>query len=130
MNCCTIKREKKQTLITTLFIFLLSAGLGGLALLVAVLGSLFSRGWKEKKRRVSNFLKVLLHGLSGKMMDQPFLFSSHLRCKISGKIMHISTPLAGAFYKYFNFIVFGLLLISFLGLIQGVKTLGTWMHIF
>jgi ABC-type transport system involved in multi-copper enzyme maturation permease subunit len=124
MACCALKKQKKQLMILPVFLFLLSIILGGSIILFLSIGGLFSRKLAEKRDRAWDLLKELIKGLKTKILGQPFLFDSSLRCKISGKMMRRSTLLAGAVYRYFNLIVLAVLLISLFSLVQSVRALG------
>jgi len=124
MACCALKKQKKQLMILPVFLFLLSIIFGGSIILFLSLGGLFSRRLTEKRDRVWDLLQELLRGLKTKILGQPFLFDSSLRCKISGKMMRRSTLLAGAVYRYFNLIVLAILIFSLFSLVQGARTLG------
>lgn len=124
MACCALKKQKKQLLIFPIILFILSAAIGGSIVILLSLGGLFSRPLAEKKTRSWDFLKKLLNGLTTKILDQPFLFDSRVRCKLSGRMMRFSIPMAGAVYKYFNLIILTALLLSLFGLFQGVRALG------
>jgi hypothetical protein len=124
MACCALKKQKKQLMILPVFLFLASMVIGGSIVLLLSMGGLFSRTLAEKRDRAWDLLKELLRGLKTKILDQPFLFDSSLRCKISGKMMRHSTLLAGAVYRYFNLIVLAVLLFSLLSLVQGARALG------
>jgi hypothetical protein len=124
MACCALKKQKKQLMILPVFLFLLSLVIGGSLVLCLSIAGLFSRTLAEKKDRVLRLLNELLGGLKTKILNQPFLFDSSLRCKISGKMMRRSTLVAGAVYRYFNLIVLAALLLSLLSLVQGAKALG------
>lgn len=124
MACCALKKQKKQLLIFPIILFILSVAIGGSIVILLSLGGLFSRSLAEKRTRSWNFLKKLLKGLTTKILDQPFLFDSRVRCKVSGRMMRFSTPMAGAVYKYFNLIILTALLLSIFGLFQGVRALG------
>ena len=124
MACCALKKQKKQLMILPVFLFLLSIIFGGSIILFFSLGGLFSRRLAEKRDRVWDLLQELLRGLKTKILGQPFLFDSSLRCKISGKMMRRSTLLAGAVYRYFNLIVLAILIFSLFSLVQGARALG------
>lgn len=124
MACCALKKQKKQLMILPVFLFLLIMVIGGSIVLLLSLGGLFSRRLAEKRGRVRHVLDELLMGLKTKILNEPFLFDSSLRCKISGKMMRRSTLLAGAVYRYFNLIVLAVLLFSLLSLVQGARALG------
>ncbi len=124
MACCALKKQKKQLMILPVFLFLLSIIFGGSIILFLSLGGLFSRRLTEKRDRVWDLLQELLRGLKTKILGQPFLFDSSLRCKISGKMMRRSTLLAGAVYRYFNLIVLAILIFSLFSLVQGARALG------
>lgn len=111
-------------MILPLILFILTLCMGGSLVLLLSLGGLFSRSLAEKRNKAWNLLRELLKGLTSKILDQPFLLDSAVRCKISGKMMRFSTPLAGAVYKYFNLILFTALLLAFFGLFQGIKAMG------
>lgn len=111
-------------MILPVFLFLLSIIFGGSIILFLSLGGLFSRRLAEKRDRAWDLLQELLIGLKTKILGQPFLFDSSLRCKISGKMMRRSTLLAGAVYRYFNLIVLAVLLFSLFSLVQGARALG------
>ena len=124
MACCALKKQKKQLMILPVFLFLLSIIFGGSIILFFSLGGLFSRRLAEKRDRVWDLLQELLRGLKTKILGQPFLFDSSLRCKISGKMMRRSMLLAGAVYRYFNLIVLAVLIFSLFSLVQGARALG------
>jgi ABC-type transport system involved in multi-copper enzyme maturation permease subunit len=124
MACCALKKQKKQLMILPVFLFLLSIIFGGSIILFLSLGGLFSRRLAEKRDRAWDLLQELLRGLKTKILGQPFLFDSNLRCKISGKMMRRSTLLAGAVYRYFNLIVLAVLIFSLFSLVQGARALG------
>ena len=124
MACCALKKQKKQLMIVPVFLFILSLIIGGAIILCLSLGGVFSRTLAEKGDRALRLLKDLLRGLRTKILNEPFLFDSSLRCKISGRIMQRSTVLAGAVYRYFNLIVLAILLFSILSLVQGARALG------
>lgn len=124
MACCALKKQKKQLMIVPVFLFVLSLVIGGALVLCLSLGGLFSRALAEKRDRALRLLKELLGGLRTKILNEPFLFDSSLRCKISGRMMRRSTVLAGAVYRYFNLIVLVILIFSILSLVQGARALG------
>jgi ABC-type transport system involved in multi-copper enzyme maturation permease subunit len=124
MACCALKKQKKQLMILPVFLFLLSIIFGGSIILFLSLGGLFSRRLAEKRDRAWDLLQELLRGLKTKILGQPFLFDSSLRCKISGKMMRRSMLLAGAVYRYFNLIVLAVLIFSLFSLVQGARALG------
>ena len=105
-------------------LFLLSVVFGGSIVLLLSMGGLFSRTLAAKRDGALGSLKDLLSGLKAKILNQPFLFDSSLRCKISGRMMRRSTVLAGAVYRYFNLIVLAVILFSILSLVQGARALG------
>lgn len=111
-------------MILPIFLFLVSSVIGGSVVLILSVGGLFSPTLAAKGARTWRFLKDLLTGLKTRILDQPFLFDSSLRCKISGKLMRHSTLLAGAVYRYFNLIILVTLLVSFFSLFQGMRALG------
>lgn len=111
-------------MILPVILFLLSAVFGGALVLLLSAGGVFSRTLAEKRDRALRLLHELLRGLKTKILNQPFLFDSSLRCKISGRMMRRSTVLAGAVYRYFNLIVLAILLFSILSLVQGARALG------
>jgi|Deesub1362B_J571_1020462.scaffolds.fasta_scaffold00002_379 hypothetical protein len=106
MACCALKKQKRQWLITTLTLFLLTSIVAGLTLLCLGLGALFSPRLRSRQEKAINFFRQLLRGLKDKMLDAPFLFSANVRCELSGRLMSISPAIAGFFYRYFNLIVF------------------------
>jgi len=124
MACCALKKQKKQLLILPLILFLLSMIFGGIIILFLSMGGLFSRRLAEKRDRAWDLRGELLRGLRTRILSQPFLFDSGLRCKLSGKMMQRSTLLAGAIYRYFNLIVLAVLLFAILSLVQGARALG------
>ena len=124
MACCALKKQKKQLMILPVFLFVLSVIFGGSLILCLSLGGVFSRNLAGKRDRALRLLKELLRGLRTKILNQPFLFDSSVRCKISGRMMRRSTLLAGAVYRYFNLIVLAVLLLSVLSLVQGARALG------
>ena len=111
-------------MILPVFLFFLSVIFGGSLVLCLSLGGVFSRNLAGKRDRALRLLKELLRGLKTKILNQPFLFDSTVRCKISGRMMRRSTLLAGAVYRYFNLIVLAVLLLSVLSLVQGARALG------
>ena len=111
-------------MIFPLLLFVTSSIIGGMLLLVLALGGLFVSALAERRIKAQNLLKELLKGLRTKILDQPFLFDSSLRCKVSGRMMPFSTPVAGTVYKYFNLIILAMLLFSFFGLFEGARLLG------
>ena len=111
-------------MILPVLLFLLSLVIGGALVLLLSVGGLFSRILAEKRDRFLHLLKELLGGLKRQILNQPFLFDSSLRCKISGRMMRRSTVLAGAVYRYFNLIVLAILLLSLFSLVQGARALG------
>lgn len=123
MACCALKKQKKQLLILPVFLFLMSSIIGGSIILILFLGGLFSQTMAEKKHRSAIFLKELLSGLKNRILDQPFLFDSSVRCKVSGRLMRRYPQVAGTVYRYFNLIILALLLVSFISLFQGAKAL-------
>jgi hypothetical protein len=124
MACCALKKQKKQFMLLPIVLFLVSGVIGGLVVLILLAGGLVSSTLAEKGARTWRFLKELLTGLKTRILDQPFLFDSSFRCKVSGRLMRRSTLLAGAVYRYFNLIVLATLLFSFFSLVQGVRALG------
>ncbi|MGD8537081.1 MAG: hypothetical protein PVI66_00035 [Candidatus Aminicenantes bacterium] len=124
MACCALKKQKKQLMILPVFLFFLSVMFGGSLILCLSLGGVFSRNLAGKRDKAQGLLKELLRGLKTKILNQPFLFDSSVRCKISGRMMRRSTLLAGAVYRYFNLIVLAVLLLSVLSLVQGARALG------
>ena len=106
MACCALKKQKRQWLITTLILFLLTSALAGLILFCLTLGAVFSSRLKARQEKARAFFGQLLRGLKEKMLDAPFLFSANFRCHLSGRLMGLSPAIAGFFYRYFNLIVF------------------------
>jgi hypothetical protein len=123
MACCALKKQKKQLIILPVFLFFMSSIIGGSIILILFFGGLFSQTLAEKKHRSAIFLNELLIGLKNRILDQPFLFDSSVRCKVSGRLMRRYPQLAGTVYRYFNLIVLAVLLISFFSLFQGARAL-------
>ena len=123
MACCALKKQKKQLIILPVFLFLMSSIIGGSVITILFFGGFFSHTMAEKKHRSVIFLNELLRGLKNRILDQPFLFDSSVRCRVSGKLMRRYPQLAGTVYKYFNLIVLAVLLLSFFSIFQGARTL-------
>jgi len=93
MACCALKKQKKRLIFFPVILFI-------------IIGA-FSRKALEKKKKTAETLNQLLKGLTERILQDPFIFDSSARCKISGKLMNLSTPVAGTIYKYFNLFVLG-----------------------
>ncbi len=112
-------------MIVPLVLFLGVGTLGGLFVLLLTLGSWFSPSLQVRKRRALKTLRQLESGLADRILNEPFLFDSTTRCKVAGRLMNISSGLAGAVYKYFNLIVFGSLVLACLLIFEGFNLLKT-----
>jgi hypothetical protein len=123
MPCCALRKRKKQLMIVPVFLLFAVALFGGLLLGIYALGGIFSRGLAEKRSRTAKTVGKLAGGLSDRILNEPFLFDSAVRCRLSGRIMGISAPLAGGIYKYFNILVFGSLAVTIYLLIKGISLL-------
>ena len=124
MACCALKKQKKHWMILPVFLFLSVGALGGIFLSVLIFLGIFFPNIKEKRDKSLQTYKELLKGLSNKILREPFIFNTELRCKISGKIMKLSTPIAGAVYKYFNLGVLAMAAISILLVLVGLTAFG------
>jgi len=123
MACCALRKRKKQLMILPVFLFLLVGAFGGLLIGILTVGSLFSRSIATKKLRALKTFKQLESGLIDKILNEPFLFDSATRCRVSGRLMGLSSWLAGVVYKYFNLIVFGALILTCFLIIEGLTVL-------
>ena len=106
MACCALRKKKKQLMIVPVSLLLIVSLFGGIAVGLFTLGGLFSKGFARKRDRARKTMKQLTDGLKDRILNEPFLFDSTVRCKVSGRLMSHSTPLAGLVFKYFNVIVF------------------------
>lgn len=120
MACCALKKQKRQWLIFSLLLFILTSITAGITLLCLEIGALILPRWKIKKKKAASFFLQLLRGLTEKMLGAPFLFSSNFRCQLSGRLMSLSPAVAGMVYRYFNLIV-----LSFISAMAII-----WLHIF
>ncbi len=109
MACCAAKKQKKQFLIFSLFLFIITFTSAVILLIPLSFGAFFSSSLREKKRRSLRFFNTLLKGLWDKMLSAPFLLGSDVRCRLSGRLISVSPSLAGFFYRFFNLIILGLL---------------------
>ena len=121
MACCALKKQKKQLLIIPLILFLFTTVLGAFFVSILSIPGLFSARIRLKRNKSVNFFKDLLTGLSQKILYEPFLFDSVYRSKLSGKLMSISSRMAGKTYKYFNLILLGSIIIFTVVIIKIVK---------
>lgn len=110
MACCALRKGKKQLMIAPLFLSMVVLLGGGLLLLLLSLVGVVSVSWRRRRDRAFKTIKQLLTGLSEKMLNDPFIFDSTVRCRVSGRLLSWSSPVAGLVYKYFNLILFGILL--------------------
>jgi len=106
MACCALRKKKKQLMIVPVSLLLIVSLFGGIAVGLFALGGLVSRGFARRRDRARKTMKQLTDGLKDRILNEPFLFDSTVRCKVSGRLMGYSTPLAGLVFKYFNIIVF------------------------
>ncbi len=110
MACCALKKGKKQLMIAPLLLSLAVLLGGGLLILLLSLAGLVSTSWRRRRDRALKTVKQLLAGLGDKMLNDPFIFDSTVRCRVSGRLLSWSSPVAGLVYKYFNLILFSILL--------------------
>ncbi len=101
------EKEEKQLMIVPVTLLLIVGLFGGIAVGFYSLGGLVSKGFARRRDRARKTMKQLTDGLKDRILNEPFLFDSTVRCKVSGRLMGYSTPLAGLVFKYFNLIVFG-----------------------
>lgn len=125
MACCALKKQKKQFLVFSILLLIITSIIGGLVVTFLYIASIFSRNIVEKRNESVKFFKKLIGGLNNKILNEPFLFNSSVRCKISGKIMKLSNPVAGTVYKYFNLFIFVSIIFIFFFLFQGFKVILT-----
>jgi len=118
-----LRKRKKQLMILPVILFLTVGVFGGFLIALLTAGSLFSRSIAAKKNKAIKTFKHLERGLIDKILNEPFLFDAATRCKVSGRLMSFSSSFAGAIYKYFNLIVFGTLILTFLLIIKGLTVL-------
>jgi len=107
MACCALRKRKKQLMILPLGLLALVYLVGGLAIGLFALGGLASPHFARRRDRARKTVKQLSDGLKDRILNEPFLFDSTVRCKVSGRLMGYSSPLAGLVFKYFNLIVLG-----------------------
>jgi len=110
MGCCALKKGEKQLMVFPLLILLAVLLFGGLFVMVLTLTGIFSSAWRRRRDRALKTIRILLASLFDKMLNQPFIFDSTVRCRVSGRLLSWSSPVAGLVYKYFNLIVFGIIL--------------------
>lgn len=106
MACCALRKKKKQLMIVPVTLLLIVGLFGGIAVGLYALGGLVSKTFARRRDRTRKTMKQLTDGLKDRILNEPFLFDSTIRCKVSGRLMGYSTPLAGLVFKYFNIIVF------------------------
>jgi len=106
MACCALRKRKKQLMVVPLGLLTAVTLVGGLAIGFFALAGLVSRGFARRRDRARKTVKQLTDGLKDRILNEPFLFDSTVRCKVSGRLMGYSTPLAGLVFKYFNILVF------------------------
>jgi len=106
MACCALRKRKKQLMIIPLGLLTAVYLIGGLMIGLFALAGLVSRGFARRRDRARKTVKQLTDGLKDRILNEPFLFDSTVRCKVSGRLMGYSTPLAGLVFKYFNLLVF------------------------
>jgi len=123
MACCALKKRKKQWMILPIILFILVGTLGGFLIALLSVGGLFSHNLNSRKNKAIRSYKQLEKGLMDRILNEPFLFDSATRCRVSSRLMDFSAFLAGAVYKYFNLIVFGTLAVAFFFIIQELVAL-------
>jgi hypothetical protein len=106
MACCALRKRKKQLMILPLVLLAIVGVVGGLMIGLFSLAGLVSPRFARRRDRARRTVKQLADGLKDRILNEPFLFDSTVRCKVSGRLMGYSSPLAGLVFKYFNLIVF------------------------
>lgn len=106
MACCALRKRKKQLMIVPVALLVIVGLFGGIVVGFFTLSGFFSPGFARKRDRARRTMKQLTDGLKDRILNEPFLFDSTVRCKVSGRLMGYSTPLAGLVFKYFNILVF------------------------
>jgi Flp pilus assembly protein TadB len=106
MACCALRKRKKQLMVVPLGLLTAVYVVGGLLIGLFALAGLVSRGVARRRDRARRTVKQLTDGLKDRILNEPFLFDSTVRCKVSGRLMGRSTRLAGLVFKYFNLLVF------------------------
>lgn len=124
MPCCALRKRKKHLMFFPFLLFFLVFIFGGFLVGLFALGGMVSAPLAAKRDRTFTATKRLLNGLTERILHEPFLFDSTVRCRVSGRLMHFSGGLAGAVYKYFNVILLGTIILSLCLLIQGLLVLG------
>jgi len=124
MACCALKKQKKRLIFFPVILFIIIGAFSGIFIVFLSIGGIFSRKAVEKKKKAAGTLNQLLKGLSERILQDPFIFDSSARCKISGKLMNLSTPVAGTIYKYFNLFVLGGMVFFIYLFILGFRVIG------
>jgi len=124
MACCALKKQKKRLIFFPVTLFIIIGAFSGIFIVFLSIGALFSRKAVEKRKKAARTLSQLLKGLTERILQEPFIFDSSVRCKISGKLMNFSTPVAGNVYKYFNLFVLGGMLFFIYLFFLGVRVIG------
>lgn len=106
MACCALRKRKKQFMIVPLGLLTAVYIVGGIMIGLFALGGTVSKSLVRKRDRTRKTVGQLTGGLKDRILNEPFLFDSTVRCRVSGRIMGYSTPLAGLVFKYFNLLVF------------------------
>ena len=106
MACCALRKRKKQFMIVPLGLLISVYLVGGFAIGLFALGGTVSKSFARRRNQARKTVAQLTGGLKDRVLNEPFLFDSTVRCRISGRIMGYSTLLAGFVFKYFNLIVF------------------------
>ena len=123
MACCALKKQKKQILVFPVLLLLFTFIIGLTAILFLSVFGLLLRNVREKRNRTLKLFRDLLRGLINRILNEPFIFDSSFRCRISGKLMRFSNRMAGAVYKYFNLILLAFLVFAIYFLFQGFRVL-------
>jgi len=111
MACCgqgeTGKGKRLPFPLALLAVVVLS-GLSALLLAIVALVTPFSREARTQFAPLARGCRDFLAGSYGRSLDQPFLVDGTVRCRLSGRLYPASGVLAGWLYRYFNFVVLGL----------------------
>ena len=123
MACCALKKQKKQLLIFPVFLLTVTFIFSVIVITPLLIAGVFIHEVREKRDRSFKLFMELIKGLINRILNEPFLFESTIRCKISGKMMKLSNRMAGVVYKYFNLILLSFLFFVFYFIFQGFRTL-------
>jgi hypothetical protein len=105
MACCALKKEKKQLMVTSIVLLAILLCIGSIILLLLTILGFLSKNILEKRNNFYKLFKNLIKGLKDKILYKPFIVGCATKSKLTGKIMKISSPMAGMVFKYFNLIL-------------------------